>query len=312
MSELEPSAAPGNSASPGTPGRLITRRQFMATTTLATAGLVFYAGEISRHELEIVRLTVPIRNLPASFHGMRIAQLSDVHYDNFTEPFFIRRAVRHINALTPDLVLFTGDFISKGPQMDQQLSERHSQLCAEALSHVNCAQRYAIMGNHDVAVGMDVVIDALLHHGIPTLWDAHVPIHRGPDRIWLVGLRDVSSGPENYPNLAAAMPPAGPEPILAMVHEPDYMDTLMESPLGRRADLVFAGHSHGGQVCLPGFGPLFSPPLGKKYVSGLFRFPGPEKTAQLYVNRGLGAVGLPLRLWCPPEITLITLSAEPA
>jgi len=81
--------------------------------------------------------------------------------------------------------------------------------------------------------------------------------------------------------------------------------------LGQRANLVLAGHSHGGQIRLPGIGPIFTPPLGKKYVSGLYRFPHADTTSLLYVNRGLGTVGLPLRLWCPPEITLITLSAEP-
>jgi len=308
MSDLDPNAAPGNSSSPsGKSGRLFTRRQFIAVTTVAATGLAFYPGEISRHELEVVPLTVYIPNLPSSFHGMRIAQLSDIHYDNFTEPFFVRRAVRHINALAPDLVLLTGDFVSKGPMM-YTLNERHSQFCAEALSHITCPHRYAIMGNHDVAVGVDVVTDALFHHGIPTLWDAHVPLERGKDRIWLVGLKDISVAPN--PDLKLAMP-KGPEPVLAMVHEPDYMDTLMESPLGQRANLVLAGHSHGGQVRLPGIGPIFTPPLGKKYVSGLYRFPHAGTTSLLYVNRGLGTVGLPLRLWCPPEITLITLSAEP-
>jgi predicted MPP superfamily phosphohydrolase len=290
------------------PGHLLTRRKFIASTALATAGLTFYSGEISRHELETIRLTVHIKNLPDSFHGMRIAQLSDIHYDNYTEPFFVRRAVNHINALAPDLVLLTGDFITKGPQM-YSLSQPHSSACAEMLSHIKCPLRYAIMGNHDVAVGADVVIHALLAHGIPTLWDAHVPLERGSDRIWLVGLKNHSAPAP--PNLEVAMPPKGSEPILLMVHEPDYTDTLLASPLGQRVDLVFAGHSHGGQVCFPGIGPIFAPPLGRKYVTGLFSFPNAEKTNQLYVNRGLGTVGLPFRLLCPPEITLITLSAEP-
>ncbi|HEY0307019.1 MAG TPA: metallophosphoesterase [Acidobacteriaceae bacterium] len=280
----------------------------MTTAALAATGLAFYAGEISRHELEVVRFTVHLPNLPSAFHGMRIAQLSDVHYDNYTEPFFVRRAVRRINELAPDLVLLTGDFVSKGPQM-YDLSQHHAQACAEVLSHINCPQRFAIMGNHDVAVGVDVVTNALVNHDIPVLSDTHVPLERGPDRLWLVGLKDISAAP--LPDLKAAMPPPGRQPVLLMVHEPDYMDILMESPLGRRADLVFAGHTHGGQVCIPGVGPIFAPPLGKKYISGLFRFPHDEKMTQLYVNRGLGTVGLPLRLWCPPEITLITLSAEP-
>jgi len=307
MSELDPHAAPGDTTSAGTPGRFFTRRKFLTCAALATGGLAFYSGEIARHQLDVVRLTIHLPGLADSFHGMTIAQLSDIHYDNFTEPFFVDRAVRRINALHPDLVLLTGDFVSKGPQM-VSLTESHAQLCAAALSHIACPHRYAIMGNHDYAVGVDLVTDALQGHDIPVLWDAHTALERGSDRLWLVGLKDISApGP---PNLARAMPPKGTEPTIVMVHEPDYMDDLMASPLGRRADLVLAGHTHGGQICVPVLGATFRPPLGKNYVSGLFHFPHENKTSLLYVNRGLGTVGLPLRLYCPPEITLITLSAQ--
>jgi len=192
------------------------------------------------------------------------------------------------------------------------LTARHSHLCAEILKEVACPQRYAIMGNHDVFVGSEIVTRALVENGIPVLSDTWQSIERGGQRLWLVGLRDASTR-SVPPDLDAAMPPALPqEPILLMVHEPDYMDTLLDSALGRRTDLVLSGHTHGGQIRLPLIGPIYLPLLGQKYVEGLIPFPvaGTNKTVQLYVNRGLGTIGLPLRLNCPPEITLITLSAE--
>jgi predicted MPP superfamily phosphohydrolase len=90
-----------------------------------------------------------------------------------------------------------------------------------------------------------------------------------------------------------------------MAHEPDYADTVMAHPRGHLVDLMLSGHSHGGQIRLPFLGPLILPPLGEKYPEGHYRF----NRMQLYVNRGIGTVGLPFRLNCPPEITVITLQS---
>ncbi|HXB62927.1 MAG TPA: metallophosphoesterase [Acidobacteriaceae bacterium] len=313
MSDSQQKAGETDLPPSNTSAGMLTRRGFLAAAGLSTAGFVFYSGEIARHAIDIVERTVHIADLPAAFHGYRIVQLSDIHYDNFSEPGFIRHAVQQINALAPDLVLFTGDYITKAPGI-YTLGSEHAHLCAEILKDVACPQRYAIMGNHDAFVGAEIVARAMVASGIPVLSDSYQPIERDGQRLWLVGLKDASFD-KNLPDLQAATPPALPrEPILLMVHEPDYVDAILDSPLGQRTDLVFAGHSHGGQICMPVMGPVFLPPLGKKYVNGLFRFPasgsGGGKIPQLYVNRGLGTVGLPLRLNCPPEITMITLSAE--
>jgi predicted MPP superfamily phosphohydrolase len=314
MSGIEREAAPDIASSP-TPGGLhsrpFSRRKFLTTAGLATAGLTLYSGEIERHHIDIVHRTIHIANLPSAFHGLRIAQLSDIHYDNFTEPFFVSRAIQHINALAPDVVLYTGDYISKGPNM-YAVGERHAHLCSEILGQVACKQRFAILGNHDAYIGPRMVTAALQQNGIPVLANEYHPLERGNQRLWLVGLKDASD--RALPDMVASLPPASTasEPIITLVHEPDFADDILASPLGARTSLILAGHSHGGQVCLPLIGPLLTPPMGKKYISGLYHFPRNERTLQLYVNRGLGTIGLPLRLYCPPEITLLTLSAEPA
>ncbi len=89
-----------------------------------------------------------------------------------------------------------------------------------------------------------------------------------------------------------------------MSHEPDYADDVAAHPRGPLVDLILSGHSHGGQIRLPIAGPLILPPLGRIYPEGHYHLP---KNIQLYVNRGIGTVGLPFRLNCPPEITILTL-----
>ena len=88
-----------------------------------------------------------------------------------------------------------------------------------------------------------------------------------------------------------------------MAHEPDFADVVVQHPRGPLVDLMLSGHTHGGQINLPFCGPLVLPPMGRKYVHGIFHL----NQMQLYVNRGIGTVGIPFRLNCPPEITLLTL-----
>jgi predicted MPP superfamily phosphohydrolase len=278
----------------------ITRRYFLATAATASAGLALYSGTHARHELEIVRRTIPIRNLPDAFVGFRIVQISDIHLEEFTEPWFLEKIVSEINALAPDLVLLTGDFISRGPREDS-IAWRAAGVCAEILSTLKAPQRFAVLGNHDVDVGADHVIQPLEAHGTPVLVDRFFPIERGSDRFWLAGSNDAD---QNVPNLNHSVPDDPRAPVVLMVHEPDFADYVVRHPRFPLIDLMLSGHSHGGQIRLPFLGPLILPPMGKKYPEGLYKF----GHMQLYVNRGVGTVGLPFRLNCPPELTHITLA----
>jgi len=279
-----------------------TRRTLLAggAVTAAIAGLGLYTTEIERHFIEIVPQTFLVPGLPEAFHGFRIVQLSDIHLEHFTEDFFLRHAVAKINSLKPDLVLLTGDYITNnlhGPDDGAYAAMPH---CGEILSHLECPLRYGILGNHDVAVDAPAVLDMLRTHGVTPLVNAHAPIERAGERLWLAGVDDCYFG---APDLSLAIPDAPGAPVLLMCHEPDYMDSVIRHPRSPYIDIVLSGHSHGGQVRLPFAGALELPPMGRKYSMGHYRF---GKTS-LYVNRGLGTVGLPVRFNCPPEITHITL-----
>jgi hypothetical protein len=274
----------------------LTRRRFLGLSAASAAGLALYAGEISRHELSVEEHTIQIARLPDAFRGMRIVQVSDFHYADFTEPFFVREVVRRINQLRPDMVLMTGDFVSFGP-LPISWARRHAVGCAAILSGIECPLRYASLGNHDEIVGADYVAGPLRENSIPVLVNASVPLERRGQRIWLAGLGSACTG---NADLKRALPKGtGNEPVILMAHEPDILPDVA----GRGVDLMLSGHTHGGQVRLP-FLPLFHLPVyGQKYIEGLFRM----GDTQLYVNRGIGSVGMPFRFRCPPEITAITL-----
>jgi hypothetical protein len=278
---------------------LFTRRRFLLGSAIAAGGLALYSSEIARHEISITTRTIPIDNLPDAFRNFRIAQISDIHFDEFTEPSFLRRVIAHVNSLSADLVLLTGDYISFGP-LGRDFAKGALHRCADILRDIACPQRFAVMGNHDSFLGAPIIHSALAEVNVPLLVNKFVPIERGGKRLWLSGADDPVMG---IPDLNLAIPERPDGPVLLMCHAPDYADDVVVHPRGHLVDLMMSGHSHGGQVRLPFVPPLHLPEGGKKYVEGLFRL----GRLQLYVNRGIGAVDVPFRLNCPPEITLFTL-----
>jgi uncharacterized protein len=284
-------------------GQQVSRRSFLKGATFGAGGLALYAGVFERHWLEIVDKEIAIGGLPAPFDGMKVAQLSDIHLDEFTEPFLLRESIDEINRAKPDLVLLTGDYVS-AEVLPHNLTVRAAWQCGSMLSQIECPQRYAIFGNHDIWAGEKHVGEALTAHGITVLRNSYLPLDKQGARIWLAGLDDPVSGqPEPDQAIPASIRNKAGEPIILMCHAPDYVDELREHPAGRAVSLVLSGHTHGGQIRLPFIGALHLPPGGRNYVEGLFQV----GSMQLYVNRGIGSVGVPFRFDCRPEITIFTL-----
>jgi len=281
------------------PAGQVSRRSFLKAAVFAAGGFALYAGEIERHWADVREVKIRLGNLPEAFRGFRIAHMADFHYGEYSEPTFIRSVVRRVNALRPDMIALTGDFVSSGP-MVRRISVDFAYHCADLLERLECPRRFASMGNHDVLVGRLDVTDALASRGIPVLHNDAVPIEKDGARIWLAGVADTIVGTDA--DLSAAIPrgrKAASEPLILMAHEPDYADQVV----GSGVDLMLSGHTHGGQVRIPFLPPMNLPPMGRKYVEGHFSLGG----LQLYVTRGIGTVGVPFRFRCPPEITLITL-----
>lgn len=265
---------------------------------MAAGGLALYAGEVERHWPQVHQVSIRLRNLPDAFRGFRIVHMADFHYGEYTEPTFIRSVVRRVNALHPDMIALTGDFISSGP-MAQRISIDFGYHCADLLGHLECRRTFAVMGNHDALVSAPDITEALTSKGFPVLSNRAVAIEKDGARLWLAGVADVLAGSADLKSAVPRARNAAAEPLILMAHEPDYADQVA----GSGVDLMLSGHTHGGQVRIPFLPPVNLPPMGEKYIEGLFTL----RDLQLYVTRGIGTVGVPFRFRCPPEITVITL-----
>lgn len=294
----------GPSSRPGS--RRLTRRSFLALSAASLGGLTLYSGEIARHWLSIEEHTIQLPRLPDSIRGLQIVQISDIHYLEFTESFFLRRVVESVNRLKPDMVVITGDFVTYGPlrwprsEAHKRMALRHMPECAAILAGIRCPLRYATMGNHDMMVGFRDICGDLESQGFPVLRNTAVPIERGGKRLWLAGLGSACARDADPRRAIPRFALRDKETIIVLAHEPDILPEVAKYNPG----LMLAGHTHGGQVRVPYLPPTFLPEYGRHYVEGWFRY-GPTR---LYVNRGIGTIGFPFRLNCPPEITLFTLA----
>jgi uncharacterized protein len=283
---------------------LLTRRKFLYTGGLTVAGtaIVATAGLVQSNSPLVTRVEIRLRRLPQEFDGFTIAQLSDLHYEEHFSVVPIRKGVELVNELRPDLIVLTGDYVTV-PMVDYRRSTayrfaRNAGPCAELLSQLRApAGTFAVLGNHDGSSDPGFIVHSLQSHGIPVLMNRSLPLERGRARIWLAGIDDVLDG---RPDLGAALRqiPSGEVTIL-LAHEPDFADQVVFAPV----DLQLAGHSHGGQIWIPGIGAPWLPQLARKYPRGLYQI----GRLTLYTNLGIGTIRVPVRLNCPPEVTLITL-----
>jgi hypothetical protein len=277
----------------------ISRRKFIQ---LSGAGVVGALGAdaflIEPNFPKVVRKEIYLKRWPARMEGFTIALLSDFHYDAVFSVHPIRSSIDTVNALRPDLIALTGDFVTEPAVGDPQLGAAAAEPCADLLSRLKAPYgSWAVLGNHDLSTNAGRVSGALTDKGIQFLKNRSIPVEGDGGRFWLTGVDDVLDG---RPDLEAALHGVpSDEPAVLLAHEPDYADEVSGYPV----DLQLSGHSHGGQVRFPFVSPLFLPDLGKKYIWGLYRI----GKLTLYTNAGIGTVRLAVRFNCPPEITLISL-----
>jgi len=284
-----------------------TRRQFLEQTALLGASVPFVAGAYGalygRTNLEVAKRRIHLARLPKGFEGFRIAQLSDFHIGPFMSADEIRRYVALTNQLNPDLIAVTGDFVTWDAGTQDAVVEVVSELKAPF-------GIYGCLGNHELWTDTEASITALFaRRNIRILRQQHASIEHGGDRLNLIGV-DFQSQRGMGPYAAGLVRTylRGVEPLVApdtvnilLSHNPNTFDRAAELGI----DLSLAGHTHGGQVTLEFVNKKLSPSrLITPYVRGWFTRPG----GQLYVNRGIGTIGVPIRFDSPPEITVFELT----
>lgn len=294
---------------PAAPSATPSRRRFLEQATVAAGTLPFaasfYGLVFGRRHVETTSYRVDLERLPKAFEGFRIAQLSDIHIGPFMTSADIRRCVELANRLKPDLILVTGDYV---------IWDANTQGAAvEALSGLRAP--YGVLGtlgNHELwTKTQDSITRLFAGCGVRILRHESAAIRAGGDELNLIGV--------DYQTLRHGMAfrshhegsvreyLEGVEPLIRrdtanilLSHNPNTFDRAAELGI----DLSLAGHTHGGQVALEFISPEVAPSrLVTPYVAGWFHKPG----GKLYVNRGLGTIGIPIRLGVPAEITVFEL-----
>lgn len=257
--------------------------------------LWIYARFIEPEWLQIKRLEVTLPRLPPEFDAYTLVQISDLHLEAWLGRARLEKIIQRVNALQPDMVVITGDFVSHrwDGQIAEDLRSTLSQLAPRDGS-------LAIFGNHDHKVNTHYIDEVLAACGIQNISNDVYWLERGKAQLFIAGVDSVSRQKYRLEKVLEKTPPQG-IPIL-LVHEPDFADKTATTGL---FDLQLSGHTHGGQIKIPFWGALKLPRNGKKYPDGLYRI----HDMLLYTNRGVGMGSWPYRFYCRPEITVFTLKS---
>ena len=287
-----------NEASTQGRGRRLTRRAFLWRTLAAGLGLGLsavgcggYAHLLEPRWFDIEEVTVELARLPRALDGLTIVHLSDLHLGPYLGAPELARVVEMVQRLRPQLVVISGDFISRGSEW-----RREENLAPLAALQAPLGT-FAVLGNHDHWTDPAWVADTVRRLGVTVLFNEAHKLSDAGEGCWLVGVDDIWVGAGDLERALARVPAEACK--LLLVHEPDFADKAARWGV----DLQLSGHSHGGQVRLPFLGAPLLPLWGRKYPIGLQQ----AGDTWVYTNRGLGMIFPPLRFNCRPEVTLLTL-----
>jgi predicted MPP superfamily phosphohydrolase len=258
----------------------------MAGGTGTLIGGAAYGLAYSRHQIQVFGATVPVSGLSPALEGLRIGLITDLHHSNMVPVRDITRAVALLMAERPDLIVLGGDYVTWGDR-------NYVWPCSEALAGLTAPFGvFGVLGNHDDDRDMP---SALATHGYEILRDARTTVEVRGEKIDLVGVRYWTRRARDIGRLVGD----GGRTVILLAHDPRRLDEAVEL----KVPLVLSGHTHGGQVVLPGLGAI----AAKKFpiVAGA----GRRGDSAIFVSRGVGTVYVPYRLNCPPDVSVITLTA---
>ncbi len=291
--EVKPSTV---SDDPPDPGRRTMLVQSMNLAVIgAAAGLTAYGVFEARRRPAIKEITVPVVDLPEAFSGFRIVQITDIHAGLTVKRDFIETIVEMVNELSPDIIAFTGD-LADG-------SVAHLRKDVEPLKRMRAKYgTYFVTGNHEYYSGVEQWVEEAARLGMKVLLNSHDILRLGDSNMLIAGVTDVTGGGFlqshiSDPAASVANAPQSNVKIL-LAHQPKSIYSAL--PFG--FDLQISGHTHGGQF----FPWNFAAAIGQPYLAGLHD----HKGTWIYVSRGTGYWGPPVRLGTRSEITVLTLAKD--
>ncbi|HET7825205.1 MAG TPA: metallophosphoesterase [Anaeromyxobacter sp.] len=277
--------------------RVFVARVVAGTATLATAGASAYAFRSARGPAEVTEVPVKLERLPKALSGLTIAQITDLHVGPTIGDRHVQRVVEQVNAIRPDVVAVTGDLVDGSV----------AQLGA-AISHLgNLRARhgvYFVTGNHEYYSGVVEWLAELRRLGVRVLRNERVTVGDGGASFDLAGVNDWGArglGGGYGPDLDRALAGRDPERgLVLLAHQPRGVDEAVRAGV----ELQISGHTHGGQIA------PFNLVVGAvyPYLKGLYPHAEGDRRGQIFVSRGTGYWGPPLRLGSPPEIAKIVLT----
>lgn len=273
----------------------MSRRRFWKRVAIGGTAATVAVGSYPLLEARWCRLTrrtIPLPNLPESFRGLSVAFLSDLHHGPYVGLDYLRGVIDRTNALRPDLILLGGDYVSKSP-------EYIAPICAEMARLRAPLGRFAVLGNHDNWESASESRAGLDRAGLELVDNRGVWLRRRGDRLRLAGVGDLWTDEQSLPR--ALEDAQEDDAVVLLSHNPDVAEYQRDPRIG----LMISGHTHGGQVVVPGVGAMVVPSrFGRKYTGGLVRGPA----YPVFVGRGVGTSGPPVRFSCRPELVLLTLT----
>ncbi len=300
----------------------IGRRKFLKYALAAIVGgpaaSAAYAFGLEPAWLQVTHTDIALPGLPLAFDGFRIAFVSDLHYGGYMPLARLRRLVNIVNALDADLIAFGGDFVSE-PRSASYLRDRVLGrplpifrqspaaefvfgVCIPLVAQMRARLgAVAVLGNHDHWVDAAVGRRYLAEYGIPLLENRHIAFTQDDAQLVIAGVGDLWEGVQDLPQAFAGAPPAAIAPRILLSHNPDFAIDPAIPQHGVR--LILSGHTHGGQVYVPGIGAPVLPIRHRQFARGLVQ----TEWGQVYISRGIGMVSPPVRVLTRPEIAVLRL-----
>ena len=262
---------------------------------LGILGIIFYSRFIETSLFETKEYKISNVNLANDFSGLKIIHISDIHYGRITNTKMIKKIIKEVNLIKPDIIVITGDLIDK----DATLTEKDISFLKDSLAKLESKYgKYAIYGNHDITYSREKIEEIYKYSNFKLLVNDYDIIYgKMNEALFIGGLDSLLEGEQNIEKTMSYF--NDHEDILykiLLVHEPDSTDNILEKY--PNTNLILAGHSHNGQVRLPLIGAIYTPSGSKKYYDNYYKI----NETDLYISSGIGVSRINFRLFNKPSI----------